>query len=115
MKQLTSGLTYKTIGTLIMLFVIQAICWAQESGGSSGGGSGSSGGGSESSGSVTHSTTTTTSNWYAQPWVWVIGAIALILLLVALLRGNSGGAAASASRTDKVTVSKTSSTDSDAV
>ncbi|MBA4139898.1 MAG: hypothetical protein H0X70_05250 [Segetibacter sp.] len=110
MKQLTSGLTYKTIGTLIMLFVIQAICWAQESGGS-----GSSGGGESSSGSVTHSTTTTTSNWYAQPWVWVIGAIALILLLVALLRGNSGGAAASASRTDKVTVSKTSSTDSDAV
>ena len=109
MKQLTSGLTYKTIGTLIMLFVIQAISLAQESGGSGGSGS-SSGGGSV----VTHSSETTTSNWYAQPWVWVVGAIALILLLVALLRGNSGGAA-TASRTDKVTVSKTSSNDADVV
>jgi hypothetical protein len=109
MKQLTSGSTYKTIGTLIMLFVIQAICWAQESG-SSGGGSGTGGSGGGESSSVTHTTQTTTSNWYAQPWVWVIGAIALILLLVALLRGNSG---AVASRTDRVTVTKT--TDKDVV
>jgi hypothetical protein len=29
------------------------------------------------------------SNWYTQPWVWVIGAAIFILLLVALLRGNS--------------------------
>lgn len=28
-------------------------------------------------------------NWYTQPWVWVIGAAIFILLLVALLRGNS--------------------------
>jgi len=28
------------------------------------------------------------SNWYTQPWVWVIGAAVFILLLVALLRGN---------------------------
>jgi hypothetical protein len=27
-------------------------------------------------------------NWYAQPWVWVIGAAVFILLLVALLRGG---------------------------
>lgn len=27
-------------------------------------------------------------NWYASPWVWVIGAALFILLLVALLRGN---------------------------
>jgi len=26
------------------------------------------------------------SNWYQQPWVWVIGAAVFILLLVALLR-----------------------------
>jgi cell division protein FtsW (lipid II flippase) len=29
------------------------------------------------------------SNWYTQPWVWIIGAAVFILLLVALLRGNS--------------------------
>lgn len=29
------------------------------------------------------------SNWYASPWVWVVGAAVFILLLVALTRGNS--------------------------
>lgn len=28
------------------------------------------------------------SNWYASPWVWIIGAAVFILLLVALLRGS---------------------------
>ena len=28
------------------------------------------------------------SEWYTQPWVWVIGAAVFILLLVALLRGG---------------------------
>jgi cell division protein FtsW (lipid II flippase) len=28
-------------------------------------------------------------NWYAQPWVWIIGAAVFILLIVALTRGNS--------------------------
>ncbi len=27
--------------------------------------------------------------WYTQPWVWIVGAALFILLLVALLRGNS--------------------------
>lgn len=27
-------------------------------------------------------------NWYAQPWVWIVGVAVFILLLVALLRGN---------------------------
>jgi hypothetical protein len=29
------------------------------------------------------------SNWYASPWVWIVGGAIFILLLVALLRGNS--------------------------
>jgi hypothetical protein len=29
------------------------------------------------------------SNWYTQPWVWIVGAAIFVLLLVALLRGNS--------------------------
>ena len=28
------------------------------------------------------------SNWYQQPWVWIIGGAVFILLLVALLRGG---------------------------
>jgi hypothetical protein len=27
--------------------------------------------------------------WYQQPWVWIVGGAIFILLLVALLRGNS--------------------------
>ena len=27
-------------------------------------------------------------NWYAAPWVWIVGGAVFILLLVALLRGN---------------------------
>lgn len=29
------------------------------------------------------------SNWYQQPWVWIIGGAVFILLLVALMRGGS--------------------------
>jgi hypothetical protein len=29
------------------------------------------------------------SQWYQQPWVWIIGGAVFILLLVALLRGGS--------------------------
>ncbi len=28
------------------------------------------------------------SNWYQQPWVWIIGGAVFILLLVALLKGS---------------------------
>ena len=28
-------------------------------------------------------------NWYASPWVWVVGAAVFILLLVALTRGGN--------------------------
>lgn len=28
------------------------------------------------------------SNWYSQPWVWIVGVAVFILLLVALLRGS---------------------------
>jgi len=31
-------------------------------------------------------------NWYAQPWVWIVGGAVFILLLVALLRGSKEGA-----------------------
>ena len=43
--------------------------------------------GSTSSTTVTTESTTTT-EWYSQPWVWIVGAAVLIIVLVALLRGN---------------------------
>jgi hypothetical protein len=60
--------------------------------------------------SSSHRTTTTTttsttpdSNWYSQPWVWIVAGIIFIIVLVALLKGNSSGTSSS----DKVTVTKT--------
>lgn len=32
--------------------------------------------------------TTTSSNWYASPWIWIVGAAVFILLLVALTSGS---------------------------
>lgn len=34
-------------------------------------------------------TTTTTTTWYLQPWVWVVGGILLLVILIALFRGGS--------------------------
>ena len=43
------------------------------------------------------------SNWYASPWVWIVGAAVFILLLVALTSGSRR----SSSSSDRVTYSKT--------
>ena len=32
------------------------------------------------------------SQWYQQPWVWIVGAAVFILLLIALLRGSGSKA-----------------------
>lgn len=48
-----------------------------------------------------------TENWYAAPWVWIVGAAIFILLLVALLgsgRSRSG---------DRVSVTRTVERDTD--
>ena len=102
MKTSVNLLPMKHFITFLVFTFIQTIIWAQE------------GGGSESS-----STTSTTkvrvaeetSNWYASPWVWVIGAAIFILLLVALLRG--GGSDRTATRTDRVTYKEKVVRDSD--
>lgn len=43
--------------------------------------------------------TTTSNNWYASPWVWLIGAAVFILLLVALTSSRN--------RSDRVVIKKT--------
>ncbi len=52
--------------------------------------------------------TTTETSTQIEPWVWIVGGAVLILILVALLRGNK-----SSGTTDKVTVTKTVSRDTD--
>lgn len=84
-----------------MIAFFQTILWAQE------GGSESTSGSSTTTKSVS---VTSTSDWYTSPWVWVVGAAVFILLLVALMRGR-GDSGTTASRTDRVTVTKTTSDD----
>lgn len=51
------------------------------------------------------------SNWYASPWVWVVGAAVFIILLVALTSGSRGRSTNSSG--EKVTVTKTVRRDTD--
>jgi hypothetical protein len=94
MKALIS--TWRSLSFMALMLLSGALTFAQEA---------QDQGTTTGSSSNTVTTTTsssTTDNWYAQPWVWIVGGAVLLLLLVALLRGGS-----SASRTDRVTVTKT--------
>ena len=82
MKQLITS--WKSFVALLMLTLTQLALLAQEQ--PSGGGNNN--GGSSSTTITTETTETTT--WYTQPWVWIVGAIVLLILIVALVRGNSG-------------------------
>lgn len=94
MKQ---SFSFKTLLAFITLAFLQATAYA------------SSGGGSSSSSSTTSTTVSTTETWYTEPWVWIVGGAVLLLLIVALMRGNK----TSDTRSDKVTVTKSVRTDTD--
>jgi hypothetical protein len=97
MKILKNLVVLKPFIILLVFNFIQLVLQAQDST-------------SSSSSTTTSVSTTQTTDWYTSPWVWVIGAAIFILLLVALLRGNSSRTAGSS---DKVTVSKTVRRDTD--
>lgn len=63
--------TFKMILMILLISVTQTAAWAQDGGG------------------VDIKVTKETSTWYTQPWVWIVGGAVFVLLLVALLRGNS--------------------------
>src|SRR5215217_648050 len=99
MKNVSKFMNLKTFVTLLIFNVIQVALWAQEE---------------SSSTSTTKKVDVSvenSSNWYASPWVWVIGAAVFILLLVALLGGGRSRTTDSAS--DRVTVTKTVERDTD--
>ena len=58
---------------VLMISLMQTAAWAQDNSG----------------GGVDIKVTKDSSNWYAQPWVWIVGGAVFLLLLVALLRNNS--------------------------
>jgi hypothetical protein len=97
MKQLSAA-SLRNFAALVILCLLQTVVMAQDT--------------SNSTSTRVETTTTTKETWYAEPWVWVVGGAVLILILVALLRGNSSRRT-DASRTDKVTVTRSTSTDSD--
>jgi hypothetical protein len=37
----------------------------------------------------TTTSTTKTTEWYSSPWLWVAGGAVFIIILIALMRGNS--------------------------
>lgn len=106
MKHLTKQFTLQGLITLMMLFFMQAVLFAQDQGGGTGGGTGEGGGG------VNVNITEKGGDWYTQPWVWIVGVALFVLLLIALLRGNSDTRTTSG-RTDRVTVTKQTSSDAD--
>ena len=92
MKNLINLRLFKQTLMLCVLSVTNVLAWAQDS-------------------TMTATTTTTsrseTNTWYAEPWVWVVGGAVFILLIVALVRGSgNSGNSSTVSRTDKVTVTK---------
>lgn len=101
MKKITKGLMLKPFLSLLMIALFQTVLLAQDDGGSASG---------SSTTTKSVSVTSQSNDWYASPWVWVAGAAVFILLLVALLRGR-GDSGTTASRTDRVTVTKTTSDD----
>ena len=94
MKQLTKIATYKVLISVLILNLIQAIVFAQDT--------------TRSSTTVTTHQETTT--WYTSPWVWIVGIAIFILLLVALLGGKNRDRTGTS---DKVTVTKSVRTDRD--
>lgn len=77
--------TFKNkLALLFILLMNTTIALAQD-----GGGAGNGDGGTSVTVSKTSSSTTTSmQDWYTQPWVWIVGGLIFILLLVALVRGG---------------------------
>lgn len=92
MKKVFNPKFYQYLFAMFVLSLTQVIAFAQDS----------------TSSSSTTTTTTTQQTTTVQPWVWVVGGAVLLLIIIALVRGNSGG---SAGRTDKVTYTKTTSSE----
>ena len=93
MKNLLKHGVLKNFLLVFLLSITSFITWAQDS--------------TVSATTTTASSATETQTWYTEPWVWVVGGAILILLIIALTRGNSS----TTDRTDKVTITKTTSSD----
>ncbi|HMJ47272.1 MAG TPA: hypothetical protein VK498_08080 [Ferruginibacter sp.] len=96
MKLNVQKLSFQKVSLFLMAVFMFAFAMAQDS--------------TSTTSSSTTSVTTEQTTWYTQPWAWVVGGVIFILIIVALVRGNSGD---KTGRTDKVTVTKSVKTDTD--
>jgi hypothetical protein len=99
MKQLIKTYGFKAFMCVLAANLLSLYLLAQDSGGAA------------TTTTTTTKTATSETTWYSSPWVWVAGAAVFVLLLVALLKGSGNSGGTTASRTDKVTVTKSTSTD----
>ena len=72
MKKLTIDAAQKFI-LLVALCAVQLVAWSQDA----------------VSSSSTTVTTKTNNSFQVEPWMWIVGGAVLLIILVALLRGNS--------------------------
>ncbi len=64
---------FKLLSAFMILSLFTTVAMAQDGGGAD----------------VNIKVTKDDGNWYAQPWVWIVGGAVFLLLLVALMRGNN--------------------------
>lgn len=96
MKNLSLSNSLKCFIAVLLFNCFQLICLAQDSGTTS---------------TTVKTTTTEHREWYTIPWVWVVGGIIVIALLVALL--SSGRRSSQTTITDTGAGTRTITTDSD--
>ena len=89
---------YRAIILSVLLVVFQVFSYAQDT--------------TSTRQKLTEVLTDDEAQWYMQPWVWVVGGIALLLLLIALFSGGRKKEKAK-TRTDKVIITKTVRTETD--
>jgi hypothetical protein len=94
MKKIFNRQFYIFLFSLASLTLTRALVFAQDS----------------TAGSSTTSSTTTSSTTTVQPWMWITGAVVLLFIIIALLKGNSKTSTGTA-HTDKVTYTKTTSSE----
>ena len=80
MKNALKSMNIKMFFALMICTLVQVVLFAQDSGGSTT---------SSSSKKVDINVENSGGDWYTSPWVWVAGGAIFIIILVALMRGNS--------------------------
>ena len=93
MKTLVKGMNLKMFFTFLVFNLIQLALMAQE--------------GTTTTTKSVDVEVTKSENWYAAPWVWIVGAAVFILLLVALIGGGRSRSG------DRVSVTRTVERDKD--